>query len=129
MVATIALVGLSFISYKGILEDHANTISKSKTSDALAGGASLDLLGIVVVIQYGTVFISEKLYWLLGVIPIGAGWKIYSTFFGGSKGGDNSGFMPKNQMEGNDDAVDQAAVEKANAKKQKRAERRQQKWS
>lgn len=127
--ATIVLVGLSFISYKGILEDHANTISKGKgNSEALAGGVSLDLLGLVVVVQYGTIFISEKMYWLLAVIPLWGGWKIYSIFFR-SKSGNNEATMPNNQVGSNDDAVDPTAAENANAKRQKRAERRRQKWS
>lgn len=81
-VAAAILVALSFVSYKGILEDHAITIPKGKgSSNALAGGASLDLLGLVVVIQYGTVFVSEKLHWLLVLVPLWAGWSIYTTFF------------------------------------------------
>ena len=81
-VAAAILVALSYVSYKGILEDHANTIPKGKgSSNALAGGASLDLLGLVVVIQYGTVFVSEKLHWLFVLVPLWAGWNIYTTFF------------------------------------------------
>ena len=134
MVITASLVGLSYISYKGILEDHANTIPKGKgKSDALAGGASLDLLGLVTVVQYGTVLFSEKIYWLLVIIPLWGGWKLYTTFFGGgSKVGGNNGFMP-NQMGSNvvnEDAGDPSSVEKANEKRQKRAEPvRRQKWS
>ena len=131
MVITIALIGLSYISYKGILEDHANTIKGKGKSDALAGGASLDLLGLVTVVQYGTVLFSEKLYWLLGIIPLWGGWKLYTTFFGGGSKAGNNGFMP-NQMGGsnvNEDAGDPTSVEKANEKRQKRAERRRQKWS
>eukprot|EP00581_Thalassiosira_minuscula_P015205 CAMPEP_0183715262 /NCGR_PEP_ID=MMETSP0737-20130205/9567_1 /TAXON_ID=385413 /ORGANISM="Thalassiosira miniscula, Strain CCMP1093" /LENGTH=174 /DNA_ID=CAMNT_0025944351 /DNA_START=35 /DNA_END=559 /DNA_ORIENTATION=+ len=124
--ATLGLVGLSFVSYKGILEDHANTIGKHK-GDALAGGASLDLLGLVVVVQYGTIFFTPKLYWALVLIPLWGGWKLYSTFFG-SKGGSGDGSMPKNPLE-SDAAVDKAAAEKADAKRQKRAERRRQKWA
>jgi len=85
------LVSLSVFSYWGILEDHANVNMPKGTkkggnssSDALAGGALLDLLGLVVVIQYGSVFVSEKVYWLLLLIPLRAGWKVYSTFFGSS---------------------------------------------
>ena len=134
VVITASLVGLSYISYKGILEDHANTIPKGKgKSDALAGGASLDLLGLVTVVQYGTVLFSEKIYWLLVIIPLWGGWKLYTTFFGGGSkvGGGNDGFMP-NQMGSNvvnEDAGDPSSVEKANEKRQKRAERRRQKWS
>jgi hypothetical protein len=66
LVATVILVILSVVSYKGILDDHANTISKGKgrSGEALAGGASLDLLGLVSIVQYGSVFVSTKIYWL-----------------------------------------------------------------
>jgi len=95
-VAAAFLVALSFVSYKGILEDHANTIPRGKgSSNALAGGASLDLLGLVVVTQYGTVFVSEKLYWLLVLVPLWAGWNIYNTFFGSKAGGNE--FTPTSQ--------------------------------
>lgn len=131
MVITIALVGLSYISYKGILEDHANTIPKGKgKSDALAGGASLDLLGLVTVVQYGTVLFNEKLYWLLVTIPLWGGWKLYTTFFGGGSKVGNNGFMPSQMGNNvNEDAGDPTSAEKANEKRQKRAERRRQKWS
>mmetsp|Transcript_7248 Transcript_7248/g.18014 ORF Transcript_7248/g.18014 Transcript_7248/m.18014 type:complete len:176 (-) Transcript_7248:197-724(-) len=126
--ATIALVGLSCISYKGILEDHANPIPKGDgKSEALAGGASLDLLGLVVVMQYGTVFISDRLYWLLVVLPLWGVWKIYSTFFG-SKGG-VGGFMPQSSTGNTEPIADETASENANSKREKRAARRRQKWS
>ncbi|KAL7535890.1 hypothetical protein ACHAXR_006795, partial [Thalassiosira sp. AJA248-18] len=128
-IVTAIMVSGSTISYKGILEDHAKSISKRKGgSEALAGGASLDLLGLLVVVQYGTVFVSEKLYWLLAIIPVWGGWKIYSTFFGSKDGG--SGFMPKKQDENIDNTtIDKEGAEKSDAKRQKRAERRRQKWS
>lgn len=46
-----------------------NKYSNTQTA-ALAGGASLDLLGLVIVIQYGTILVSNKFYWLLVVIPM-----------------------------------------------------------
>ena len=128
---TIGLVSLSYISYKGILEDHANTIpSKGNKSDALAGGVSLDLLGLVLIVQYGTIFISTKLYWLLLIIPIWGCYKLYTTFFGG-KGGGLGGLMggSSNQMMGNDDGKETAVDPQLAEKRQKRAERRRQKWS
>lgn len=122
-VATTSLIGLSCVSYKGILEDHAHPSTKRDSPDALAGGASLDLLGLVTVIQYGTVLISEKLYWALVVIPLWGGWKLYSIF--GSKR-NGAGLMQNNSGDA-DDSEDEAATEKAEAKRQKRAERRRQK--
>ena len=90
----ICLLALSYIAYKGVIEDHANNNinnsmmakqgGKNKYSNtqavALAGGASLDLLGLVIVIQYGSIFVSNKFYWLLVMIPIYAAYKMYTTF-------------------------------------------------
>ncbi|KAL7432241.1 hypothetical protein ACHAXH_006922, partial [Discostella pseudostelligera] len=127
--ATIFLVGLSYISYKGILEDHANTIpSTSSGAEALAGGASLDLLGLVSVVQYGSVFVSTKFYWLLLLIPIWGGWKLYSIMKGGLGGlFPNKGNTRPTTNES--DNINDDNAEKSNARKQKRAEKRRQKWS
>ena len=128
LVATIILVILSVVSYKGILDDHANTISKGKggSGEALAGGASLDLLGLVSIVQYGSVFVSTKIYWLLVLIPLWGGWKLYCIFKGSVGGLFPNGGTTKPT---NESAVNDASAEQLNAKKQKRAERRQQKWS
>jgi hypothetical protein len=128
LVVTIILVILSVVSYKGILDDHANTISKGKggSGEALAGGASLDLLGLVSIVQYGSVFVSTKIYWLLVLIPLWGGWKLYCIFKGSVGGLFPNGGTTKPT---NESAVNDASAEQLNAKKQKRAERRQQKWS
>ena len=111
------LVGISFFAYKGVLDDHAN--SSSIKGEALAGGLSLDLLGLTMLVQFGS-FASDYFYWLLGLIPIVGVYKLYKTFKGGKE--TISGFMP-NPVEScnNNDDEDTAA------KRQKRAERRRQK--
>ncbi|KAL7514723.1 hypothetical protein ACHAXN_012043 [Cyclotella atomus] len=115
------LVAISFFAYKGILDDHANSSSGDK-GEALAGGMSLDLLGLAILVQLGS-FASDYFYWLLGLIPIVGGFKLYKTLKGGKEA--VGGFMPDNAAEkasgGNVDS-DGAA-----AKRQKRAERRRQK--
>jgi hypothetical protein len=124
LLATIVLLILSSVSYKGIVEDHANTIPKGKVGagEALAGGASLDLLGLVSMVQYGSVFVSTKMYWLLVLIPIWGAWKLYSIFKGGVGGMFPNGKMPT------ESAVNDNNAEISNAKKQRRAEKRRQKW-
>ena len=111
------LVGISCFAYKGVLDDHAN--SSSTKGEALAGGLSLDLLGLAVLVQFGS-FASDYFYWLLGLIPIVGGYKLYQTFQGGKEA--VSGFMPN--------PVESSTIsngEDATAKRQKRAERRRQK--
>lgn len=97
----------------------------------MAGGVSLDLLGLVVIVQYGTIFVTTKIYWLLLIIPIWGCYKLYTTFFGGGKGGGLGGLMggSSNQMMGNDNGKEQAVDPQLAEKRQKRAERRRQKWS
>ena len=125
------LVGVSLFSYRGVLEDHANTIpNKSSKGDGekLAGGASLDSLGLITLVQYGTVFISPTLYWVLAILPVWGAYKLYTTFFGktglasGMMGGGGGSGDPMMMEPGADGSMDEA-----NAKRQKRAERRRQK--
>ena len=124
---TALLLALSFASYIFILDAHANHSSVSKKGEPLAGGASLDLLGLVVVVQYGSVLMTDKFYFLLLVIPIYGGWKLYSTFFGGSGG--LAGMMPKSQPENTEASGDSADGDKAAEKRKKRAEKRRQKYA
>lgn len=116
------LVGISCFAYKGILEDHAASSGDNK-GEALAGGLSLDLLGLTILIQFGS-FMYVYFYWLLGLIPIVGGYKLYKTFQGGKDA--IGGFLPDNTVEKVSSKVD---TEEAVAKRQKRAERRRQKWT
>ena len=124
---SLLLVGGSAFSYRGILDDHANTISKKSSKgdgEKLAGGASLDLLGLTTVVQYGTALISPNFYWVLAILPVWGAFKLFTTFFG--KSGLASGMMGG----GGDPMMDQgadAAMDEASAKRQRRAERRRQK--
>lgn len=133
LLATLVLVILSFVSYKGILEDHANKILMGRggaVGEALAGGASLDLLGLVSLVQYGSVFLSTKMYWSLVLIPIWGGWKLYAIFFG-AKGTLFGGLFPNSTIPTTDQssAENDDNAENSNSKKQKRADKRRKKWT
>ena len=117
-VMAVTLLGLSYVSYKGVVDNSAN---HNKNSDALAGGAFLDMMGLVIVVQFGSVLVSDKIYWLLLFIPIVGGFKIYKTVKGGLPG------MP-NATAPAASAGNQPASEKDNERRQKRAERRRRKW-
>lgn len=111
------LVGLSFMSYRGIVDNHATHNSKS---DALAGGAFLDMLGLVSFVQYSS-FFSDRVYWvLLLAIPLQAGWKLYSTMKSAIPGQSTGATTSSSDNE--------QSSEKADEKRQKRAERRRRKW-
>ncbi len=111
-----------------ILDAHANNSSVSKKGEPLAAGASLDLLGLVVLVQYGSCLISSKFYWLLLLIPSYGGWKLYRTFSSGLSG--FAGVKPQNQLaESNLEPMGGDVADEAADKRKRRAERRRQKWS
>lgn len=120
-VGSVTLWALQWFAYVGILDDSENT---SGNKEALVGGASLDLLGLTWLVQFGTVLWTPKMHWLLAILPPWGAWKLYSTFKGGSSslfGGASAQSTPSNPKEGVTDEKD--------AKQKKRAERRRQKWS
>jgi hypothetical protein len=111
------LVALSYLSYRGIVNNHGH--AHQIKSDALVGGAFLDMLGLVVAVQFGSVLFSDQFYWLLLLIPTVSGWKFYTTV---------KSAMPNARSIDAAPYDNGAASEKANEKRQKRAERRRQKW-
>ena len=90
----------------------------------LAGGKYLDLLGLTVVIQFGTALWSYKFYWLLCIIPPVGLWTLYSTFKGSMPGASDGGSGIKEEASG-----EQPESEEVTNRRQKRAERRRQKRS
>lgn len=77
--------GLHYACYVSILENAAASSSSSSSSSkkALVGGAALDYLAVILVIQFGSLLISTKFYWLLLLIPAWGAWTLYQTFLGG----------------------------------------------
>mmetsp|Transcript_27135 Transcript_27135/g.42615 ORF Transcript_27135/g.42615 Transcript_27135/m.42615 type:complete len:168 (+) Transcript_27135:187-690(+) len=119
-VMVVTLVGLSYLSYRGVVENHGNHDFKS---DALAGGAFLDMMGLVSVVQFGSVLLSDKFYWLLLLIPTVGGWKIYSSVKGGLPGMPNTTNTAASSYD-----KEQVVSEKDKERRQKRAEQRRRKW-
>lgn len=114
----LATWGLQAYAYLGILDQAANAkASGGNKSKNLIGGAHLDLLGLTLFIQYGTILHSTKWYWVLGIVPIWGGWTLYQTFYGGGKN------KPSN------DGTTDSSSGANNDRRQKRAEKRRQKWS
>jgi len=115
--AILAILALQMYAYIGILDSAAH---HHKTSDkSLVGGSNLDLLAITCVIQFGTLLISRKFYYLLALVPVWAACSLYKTFFGG-----------KDSNKAGTAAADAAGDDsKQTERRQKRAERRRQKWS
>ena len=136
------LIGLTAFAYKGILDDHAESASKSttkvvgggKSNEKLAGGASLDLLGLVVLVQFGSALVSDKFYWILAILPFWGAYKIYQMVYGaknlmggGNGGGGGSGFgsmapsmAPSAGMDGTTDAAEERRKKRAERRRMKR---------
>ena len=106
---------LQYIAYKGILAS-SETFSNSKD---LVGGLYLDLLGLTVLVQFGTALWSSRVYYLLAVVPPVGLWKLYTTL---------RSSIPGAGMHQPDTPPNETSDEKAD-KRRKRAERRRQKWS
>ena len=117
MAGVITLLILTYVAYNGILDNAAN---RNPNDKSLVGGSFLDLLGVTMLIQFGTVLWSPRFYWLLVGVPIGGGWTLYSTFAGGGKASDGPS---KNTPQAEATEEDEALA----AKRQKRSERRRQK--
>ena len=122
------LLAATAVAYRGIVDDHAEAKTAPRKTGAggkgapLAGGASLDLLGLVVVVQFGTCLLSRKFVYLLAALPLWGIWKLYNIIYGGSGG-------PANPFGGGaTDAVEKEEVDEATAeRRKKRAERRKMK--
>jgi len=74
--------GLSYWAYTSIVEEHAaGSFGKTggNKKEALRGGDFLDLLAMIIVIQFGSIF-STKLWWGLSVVVAWVLYKLYSVF-------------------------------------------------
>lgn len=126
-VLTAIIWALTVFAYNGIVENHATSTSAPKKtgkaggSDPIAGGASLDLLGLVAVAQFGAVLVSEKFYWLLAVLPLWGAWKGYQMIYGVKNS--LSSMTGGGQAAAEPEKVDEATAER----RKKRAEKRRQK--
>jgi SRP-independent targeting protein 2/TMEM208 len=89
MIGMISVMGLQYLALQGIL-DSAAAAPRRQPKDhqkALVGGSWLDLLGLTVVVQFGSVLWTPRFYWLLLLVPMGGAWTLYSTFFRGTGAG------------------------------------------
>jgi hypothetical protein len=116
VLGTLILWILQYIAYQGIL----SSSETSNTSTDLAGGVFLDLLGLTVVIQFGTALWTPKVYWLLAAVPTVGLWKLYKSF---------KSIMPGAGIDQSTTQAEETTSDEKTDKRRKRAERRRQKWS
>mmetsp|Transcript_16445 Transcript_16445/g.20548 ORF Transcript_16445/g.20548 Transcript_16445/m.20548 type:complete len:176 (+) Transcript_16445:183-710(+) len=127
-VASLLLFGLTAFAYNGIVENYATAASqsvKSGGSTALAGGESLDLLALVVVVQLGSALWSDGFLWLLGLLPPWGAWKLYGMYNGVSGDSGSGGLFGGNEGSGEEKEEDEELKER----RRKRADKRRAKWS
>jgi hypothetical protein len=134
-------------SYVGILDHHAanasagNSNSKHKDNKHnkhdLAGGSSLDLLAVTLVVQFGSVLHSKAWLWLTVVgVPVVAAYQLYRAVGGSSNSNSNS--TNKSNSNSNNKSNSNKSSDNSNAdgtdddpmaaKRRRRAEKRRQKW-
>mmetsp|Transcript_3872 Transcript_3872/g.5067 ORF Transcript_3872/g.5067 Transcript_3872/m.5067 type:complete len:166 (+) Transcript_3872:46-543(+) len=106
----------TYISYQGILHDaETGKLTRDKKDTKLSGGIYLDILGLILFVQYGSMFIGGFVDWLLLFVPVSYG--IYYWFSKRDKSGTD------NKESGQDDEQNKELDER----RRKRAERRRQK--
>lgn len=113
-IGIVLLLGLNWFCYTNILESAASSTGHSKD---LVGGAWLDVIAVVWLVQAGTSLWSPQVYYVLGVLPLWGAYKLFHTL----KGGGGGGGIPSPQGMPSDNS------EKAQGRRQARAEKRQRK--
>jgi len=118
LAGVLTLLSLSYVSYQGILDNAEN---RNPSDKSLVGGAYLDLFGVIVLIEFGTVLWSPRFYWLLLGVPIGAGWKVYSTFAGGTAKNTKKTADSSSETTKEDETLAARRQQRAEKRRQKRA--------
>ena len=75
------LATVQYMAYKGILEHAATTAGSLKSnSSELTGGKSLDVLGLAVLLQFGSLFSLRLVFWGICMFPVWGAYHLYRTF-------------------------------------------------
>ena len=117
---------LQLYSYYGIVDAAAGAqTTKQQQNKDLVGGSHLDVLGLTWVVQFGSVLWSTQIYWLLAILPPWAAYSTYKTVQGVLPAGGQQQSSSSSSNMNNNEPVDDATAQK----RQKRAEKRRQKWN
>jgi hypothetical protein len=125
---------MTYFCYHGILLDHENMVSvtsskvvaadgSSSKQSRLPGGIYLDILALVLLMQFGSLW-KQQLLWLLIIFPFWGGYTLYQTVFKGMIQGMTQSSSSSSTSSAS--TTEDAAVDE---KRRKRAERRRQKWA
>ena len=132
VVPLMAVAFLQWYAYSGILEQAADKSTSSRkagdNTTSLVGGSNLDLLALTILVQYGSLFWTRKMYYLLMAVPLFWMYSLYSTFLGGGTRTGSS--ISNNKQQSTPGLSDQEPTNsEVSDKRQKRAEKRRKKWS
>ena len=132
VVPLMAVAFLQWYAYSGILEQAADKSTSSRkagdNTTSLVGGSNLDLLALTILVQYGSLFWTRKMYYLLMAVPLFWMYSLYSTFLGGGTRTGSS--ITNNKQQSTPGLSDQEPTNsEVSDKRQKRAEKRRKKWS
>lgn len=108
----------TYVSYQGILNDAevGKLTRESKKDNVLAGGMYLDVLGLILFVQYGSIFIGGFLDWLLLIAPA-----IYGLMKWMKKPSSSAGEKVEEQDEGLKKDLEERRRKRAERRRQKRA--------
>jgi SRP-independent targeting protein 2/TMEM208 len=126
-VGVASTMALQYYAYVGILDNAAATTGhRSVVGDqSLVGGSSLDLLALTWLVQFGSVLVSGRFYWLLAVVPPWGAYALYQTLFRTGSGGPPTASTTTPSTANHGAEASGAQSER----RQHRAEKRRQKWS
>jgi hypothetical protein len=108
----------TYISYQGILQDaEVGKLTRDKNQKKnIPGGIYLDILGLIVFVQFGAIFIGSFINWILLIAPA-----LYGVIkWIGSRNGNNTD-------QSNETEKDGELKKQLDERRRKRAERRKQK--
>jgi cytoskeletal protein RodZ len=115
-------------AYVGIIEHAAANAGNKRNNKELAGGSSLDLLAVTLVVQFASVLHSASWLWvsLVGV-PIGGAYSLYKAVYGGESNS-SSASAPSVSSKSRNTTNEEDENDPKAEKRRRRAEKRRQKW-
>jgi hypothetical protein len=84
LLLAVTFAGLQYFCYVGLVEGNAAPTAAARSSSGImsssTSSASLDLLAVTLLLQFGGLLVSPKLYYLLVGVPVWAAHSLYRMF-------------------------------------------------
>ena len=108
----------TYIAYQGILHDaEVGKLTRDNKKQEIAGGIYLDVLGLIVFVQYGSIIIGNFVNWLLLIAPTVYG---FLKWFGKKNSDTDTDNQETEQDEGSKKALEERRKKRAERRRQKR---------